>query len=135
MAGILKINLFMILVLSFCCCSGYFTDNGPVQQAGMLRLAMEGGGYLSSDTANDITPFLFRDRASGNNYLFFASDRGGTYALYYAQMDPAGNFFNLTKMDPVINQPGTTNFSPVVFQTGLAWTETGPTRIRYRNFQ
>src|SRR5271157_4151878 len=82
-------------------CSGFLSHNGTnsgksSQQAEKLNLAMEGGGYLSSDTANDITPFMFRN--GGNTYIFFASDRGGSLAVYYAQMDSAGKFFNLNEL-------------------------------------
>lgn len=101
-------------------CSGYLSENGvnTLPQVEKIGLAMEGGGYLSTASANEITPFLFRDSSTGNAYLFFASDRDGSYAIYYAQMDSSGKFFNLAKMGLDINQPRSTNFSPVVFKAG-----------------
>ncbi len=123
MSRVNKIYISIIAAEALTSCSGYLTNNATnsgksSRQVEKINLALEGGGYVSSDTANDITPFLFRDKSTGNAYLFFASDRGGTYAIYYAQMDSAGNFFNLKEMGPDINQTGTTNFSPVVFQFG-----------------
>ncbi len=107
-------------------CAGYFPGHhGPgnphnnnqkgLQAAERIGQAMEGGGYLSSDTANDITPFIFRDKTTGSAFIFFASDRDGAYAIYYAGMDAQGEFFNLTKMGSDINL-GSMNISPAVFQ-------------------
>jgi len=120
--SIIKIFLIIAGISSIFGCSGYLsynTDN--LSQYDDVSLMMEGGGYLSSSAANDITPFLFRDKNTGNAYLFFASDRGsatGAYSIYYAQMDSSGKFYNLNKMNSGINQPGTTNYSPVLFQSG-----------------
>ncbi len=114
-------------MLLICSCAGYFPGHhggsNPYNntkasvQVERLGQAMEGGGFLSSDTANDITPFIFRD-SSGNAYIFFASDRDGQYNIYYAGMDSDGKFFNLTKLGNDINTPGTASFSPVVIRYG-----------------
>ncbi len=119
MKAILRIILVINAAAALYSCSGFLSHNGTnsgktSRQAEKLSLAMEGGGYLSSDTANDITPFMFRN--GGNTYIFFASDRGGSLAVYYAQMDSAGKFFNLNELGTDINQAGTIDFSPVLFQ-------------------
>ncbi len=120
MKTVLRIFMVIAVAAALYSCSGYLSHNGTnsgktTRQAEKLNLAMEGGGYLSSDTANDITPFMFRN---GSTYIFFASDRDGALAIYYAQMDSAGLFYNLNKLGTDINQAGTVNFSPVLFQYG-----------------
>jgi hypothetical protein len=118
MYGLMKVIMPSFSILMFVSCSGYFSHNQDNISPKSVSLAMEGGGYLSSETANDITPFMFRN--SNGPYIFFASTRSGTLAIYYAQMDPAEKFFNLTELGTGINIPGTLAFSPVVFQNGAS---------------
>ncbi|MGA2142976.1 MAG: hypothetical protein ABSG94_11220 [Brevinematales bacterium] len=117
MNRLLKLCIITSMGAALYGCSGLLSHNSgsESQQAENVSLALQGGGNLSSDTANDITPFIYRD-GSGNAYIFFASDRSGTMAIYYAQMNSAEKFYNLKELGPDINQPGTADFSPVVFQ-------------------
>jgi len=112
------IKLFIISTFFFLfSCSGYFNMDNSDEAGGDLSLALaDGSGYLSTDNYNEITPFLYRNPDNGKAYLFFASDRDGTYDIYYAEMNSEGKFSKPIKMDTnYINTSGD-EFSPVVFK-------------------
>jgi hypothetical protein len=113
--GKIFLLLVPIVVAFLSACSGYFAgEDSKNSKDGVNKLALSGGGYLSTDDYNEITPFLYRD--GGKAWLFFASDRGGNYDIYYAEMDSEGKFNAPVKLDTNLN---TTNheYSPVVFQS------------------
>lgn len=112
-------GLFLMIITS---CSGYFS-NKEVSPSGhtagsLNRLEVIGGGYLSTDNYNEISPFLYRDADTGNAWLFFASDRkgDGLYRIYYAKMASDGRFYPPVEMDSNINASGLSMTYPVVFQ-------------------
>ncbi len=113
-----------IALASLVSCSGYFLNNNNhsiESQTEKLSLAMaDGSGYLSTDQYNEITPFVFRDQNSGKTYLFYASDKDGSYDIYYAEMNSEGKFFAPVKMGPSINTSVSNEFSPVVFQSSAS---------------
>lgn len=84
-------------------CAGYFQDDPVIRDKSVQPLAIAGGGYLSSDTANDVTPFVFRD--GGRAWLFFSSDRDGNYDIYYAELYENGRFSSPVKLLGQINTP------------------------------
>lgn len=110
-------RFFILTVFSFLffSCSGYWGNDREMDGgAALAPLAIQGGGYLSSDTANDITPFLFRDPYTGKAYLFFSSDRDGSYDIFYARMNDDGTFLSPIKLGTNVNTSNP-EFSPVVF--------------------
>lgn len=110
-----KIFFLSTILLSLFYCSGYFNMSNPDEADGDLSLALsDGSGYLSTDKYNEITPFLYRNPDNGRAYLFFASDRDGSYDIYYAEMDNKGRFSKPIKMDTNINT-AYDETSPVVF--------------------
>lgn len=104
--------LFFLFIFS---CSGYFQDD-KTDGDRLQPLALAGGGYLSSDTADDITPFVYRNSVNGKTYLFFASDRDGNMDIFYAEMDSEGKFSAPAKLDSTINTAAS-EFSPIVYFT------------------
>jgi hypothetical protein len=104
------------LAIFITACSGYFNNDASKDvDGGMNKLALSGGGYLSTDQYNEITPFLYRDASSGKTWLFFSSDRGGNYDIYYAEMDSEGRFTLLKMMDTNINS-SSNEIASVVFK-------------------
>lgn len=101
-------------------CSGYIINKDASEKSGggsYNRLGLVGGGYLSTDNFNEISPFLYRDQQTGNIWLFFSSDRdGGKYRIFFAKMAPDGNFYPPQEMSSNINVPGTDQTYPLVFQ-------------------
>jgi hypothetical protein len=96
----MKNNILIFGALMFMTsCGLLFTTSEPKE---VSTLALSGGGYLSTDNHNEISPFLFR-ASSGTNYLFFSSDRAGSYDIYYAIMDKNGNFSAPVKLNSPIN--------------------------------
>lgn len=112
----MKTVFFIILAIMLTGCSMFF-DKGLTSRDGngvnALALA-DGSGYLSTDEYNEITPFIFTDTNTMHKYLFFASDRGGNYDIYYAEMDADGKFARPVKMVTNINTINNET-SPVVF--------------------
>lgn len=105
----------LFLLLIFTACSSYFDGNGGPEVTGEIgSLSLSTGGYLSSMTANDITPFYYHDTNTGKNWLFFSSDRDGSYDIFYAEMNADGSFKSPVKMDAGINSGGN-EVSPVVY--------------------
>ena len=110
-------KLFVLfLLITLASCSMFFdrekTDRDGI---GINALALsDGSGYISTDEYNEITPFVFSDTNTGKKWLFFASDRGGSYDIYYAEMDSEGKFSHPVKMDVAVNTSDG-EFSPVVF--------------------
>lgn len=102
---------FFILFLSLACSA--FMGQGNLTP-GLSLLPVLDGSYLSSDKANEITPFYYYDTNGGKNCLFFSSDRDGSYDLYYAEMNEDGSFKDPVKMDSNINTSAD-EFSPVLY--------------------
>lgn len=74
-------------------CGTYFSDASDSSGNSELSpLAIRGGGYLSTDTANEITPFIFVDPLTSNRVLLYSSDQDGTYDIYYTRMNEDGTF-------------------------------------------
>ena len=99
-----KILSFLILLI-VSSCSG-FLDQEKIDRdgIGINALALsDGSGYISTDEFNEITPFIFKNTNNGKKYLFFSSDRGGSYDIYYAEMDTDGKFSHPVKMDSNVN--------------------------------
>lgn len=111
----MKIWIIAALITSLVSCSGYFTDESSIIEGEMNPLSLTGGGYLSSDVANDISPCLFRDQKTDKVYLFFSSDRDGSFDIYYSMMDADGTFHAPVKMISNINTTEQ-EITPVVFQ-------------------
>lgn len=111
---------FIVLSLFFFSCSGYFDKDKDLENDKALSpLAIQGGGYLSSDTANDITPFVYRDPDNGQPYLFFSSDRNDSnYNIYYAVMNKDGTFGSITLLNTNVNT-SSNEYSPVVYRAIL----------------
>lgn len=69
-------NIVLVLITVLASCSAFFDDGKRNAGSPALQpLAISGGGYLSTDNYNEITPFLYRD--SGRAWLFFSSVRFG----------------------------------------------------------
>jgi hypothetical protein len=115
----MKRNVILgVLFLLLTGCAWYNDLNGGAD-AGMSPVSQVGGGYISSDTANDVTPFMFRSVTDGHDYLFFASDRGnavGSYDIYYS-MKVGSDFTAPVKLEGVSTSGGSEK-SPVVFYYG-----------------
>jgi hypothetical protein len=112
----MKALFILVLGIFFTSCSGYFNEIAdPRSKDPIYSLALaDGSGFISTDDHNEITPFIFKDTNTGKKYLFFASDRGGDYDIYYAEMDNNGKFSQPAKM-PVPISSSDNEFSPVVF--------------------
>jgi hypothetical protein len=124
----IRFVLVSFLFLALASCSGYFySDHSADSGEKVNKLALTGGGYISTDDYNEITPFLYRegDRA----WLFFASDRGGNYDIYYAEMDSEGKFSAPVKMTNTINS-SSNEISPVVYKALIPSTNTYISFIR-----
>lgn len=74
-------------------------------------------GYLSSDVYNEITPFLYR-ASDKTFYLFYSSDKDGTYDIYFARMTHDGLFYPPVKLSANVNTTNGNEFSPIVFNNG-----------------
>ena len=116
-----KYLILIAVILFLSSCAGFFSSDKDKNSdnegnaINTLRLA-DGSGYLSTDTANEVTPFLFRDTNSNEAYLFYASDEeAGFLNIYYAKMYSDGTFDPPVKMSDLINHSGDDDFSPVVF--------------------
>ncbi len=119
---VIIIAVFVSILILFSCTS-YLNNLGSNPQNNNAnspadsykRLAVLGGGYLSTDEFNEKSPFLFR--YNNNAYLFFDSDRTGNYDIYFAQMNSDGIFNPPVSLTNIIN---TTNNeeSPILFQSG-----------------
>lgn len=96
-------------------CTVYFGGASSDRSSGEVSTLsiVNGGGYLSSEDHNEITPFLFTS-ASGEKYLFYASDADGTYDIYYARMTADGEFSNAVKMTDKINTSNCDELNPLV---------------------
>lgn len=102
-------------------CAGYFGAEGNGGSPAEARaLAIAGGAYLSSDTYNEVTPFLYRDTNGQNPVLFYSSDKDGTYDIYYARMNPDGTFQAPVKMGTNVNTDTADELFPVVYD--YTWT-------------
>ncbi len=84
-------------------CAGYFQDDPVTRDKTVQPLAVAGGGYLSSDTANERCPYIFHDTLLGKRYIVYSSDKSGNYDLYYAEMDAQNNFYNSIRFGSNIN--------------------------------
>lgn len=110
-------KLFVLfLLITLASCSMFFdrekTDRDGI---GINALALsDGSGYISTDEYNEITPYVFNDTNTGKKWLFFASDRGGSYDIYYSEIDKDGKCSSPVKMGETINDSGDQH-SPVVF--------------------
>jgi len=106
-------NIFVILFtgLAFMSCGLLFTTNN---NASLNTLQLSGGGYLSTDEYNEITPFVFRD-TNGIAYLFFSSDRAGTYDIWYSLMNTDGTFENPVRLPSPVNETNSDEMYPVIF--------------------
>ncbi len=115
-----KVFIFFISAVIFTSCSGYFpnSNNGAQnRESGDMHLALaDGSGYLSTDQYNEITPFVFRDKANNKTYLFYASDKDGSYDIYYAEMNSEGKFYTPVKFGSPVNT-SSNEISPVIIQT------------------
>ncbi len=99
-----KVLLAALLGAVLTSCGEYFDLMGvtdPALREQILWLA--GGGKVSSDAFNDITPFVYSYNVTGKKYLFFASDRGGNYDIYYAVMNVDGSFQKPSPLNSTIN--------------------------------
>jgi hypothetical protein len=118
----LKVVFYIMIVFLLASCSGYFSQDGGKNSGSesVNTLRITGSeATLSSDTANDICPFLFRDTSTGNAYLFFASDRtNSTYKIFYSRMESDETFDDPVLMDSTINNPADNIISPAVFKSG-----------------
>ncbi len=114
---ILTLFAAALFIAVLAACSGYFNNQNNNVDSGADFLALaDGSGYLSSDSYNEITPFVYHE--GGKAWLFFASDRpGGSsgYDIYFAEMDSAGKFSKPVMMDTNINTISN-EISPVVYK-------------------
>ena len=113
-----KTVIIIGLTMFLASCAGYFGAKGGADNPAEANpLAIEGGGYLSTDTHNEITPFLYRDTNGQNPVLFYSSDRDGTYDIYYVRMNPDGTFQQPVKMGTNVNAKvgNYDEISPVLF--------------------
>lgn len=105
----------VIAALFLASCAGYFdAENADRTGKTVQPLAIAGGGYLSSDTHNEITPFVFRDPYSGRNWIFYSSDIDGSYDIFYAELFSDGKFSNPIKMTNLLCS-SSNEISPVLF--------------------
>lgn len=117
----MKIPVLLLFVLVFASCSGYFQENDGLSGDQVSRLALaDGSGYLSTDNYNEITPFLFRDKDYVKAYLFFSSDRNGSYDIYFAELNKSGTFGTPVKMAFPVNDPTNHEYSPVLFYSAFS---------------
>ncbi|OHD56028.1 MAG: hypothetical protein A2Y33_11280 [Spirochaetes bacterium GWF1_51_8] len=98
-------------------CGLFFVDG--TQGASLTPLATVSGNYLSTDNHNEISPFLAR-MSDGTAYLFFASDRNGTYDIFAAKMGEDGIFEDPVMVPAPVSTPGYDELYPVVFQYGTS---------------
>ena len=107
--------LFLLMTVS---CGVYFGDSSSEKSGGAVdSLAVKGGGYISSDEFNEITPFVYRDSQTGRAWLFFASDRsdGVHYNIYAAEMFSDGTFASPVMISNLNTNNVDCVFSPLVF--------------------
>lgn len=115
-----RIILFIAAAMILAGCAWYNDLNGGSGD-GLSPVSQVGGGFISSDDANDITPFMFRSQSDGNDYLFFASDRGnavGSYDIYYS-MKVGSDFTEPVKLEGVSSSEGSET-SPLVLYFGVS---------------
>ncbi|NPV02635.1 MAG: hypothetical protein HPY53_14775 [Brevinematales bacterium] len=110
-------NIFTVLgiALLFTSCGLLFTTS---ESGAVTPLALTGGTPLSTDDYNEKCPFLYRN-SNGTNYLFFSSDRAGSYDLYYAAMDNNGNFSTPVKLGSPYNEDGADETYPVLVDSSM----------------
>ena len=101
------------LVMLIASCGLFFID-GANDQA-VSPLALTGGATLSTDEYNEINPFLVR-MDTGEVYLFFSSDRNGSYDLFASKMDANGDFNTPVRLPSPINGDTSDEVFPVVKQ-------------------
>ncbi|OHD53803.1 MAG: hypothetical protein A2014_11000 [Spirochaetes bacterium GWF1_49_6] len=100
-----------VLVMVFSSCGLFFID-GAGDQA-VSPLALTGGATLSTDDHNEKCPYVLRT-FSGTNYLFFSSDRNGSYDIFVSIMDKDGNFSPPVAIPAPVNYTNTKELYPVV---------------------
>jgi len=106
----------IVFVVFISSCAGYFGGHaGSGSPAEAKPLAVAGGGYLSSDNHNEVTPFIYRDTNGQNPVLFYSSDKDGTYDIYYARMNADGTFELPVKMGTNVNTDTDDELFPVVY--------------------
>jgi hypothetical protein len=109
-----KLQYFVLFIsagLLLASCGLLFTTS---ETKSVNPLALSDGGYLSTDEFNEITPFVFRD-TNGIAYLFFSSDRAGSYDIYYSIMNTDGTFEQPVMMTNLINGANSDEIYPVVY--------------------
>lgn len=113
----------LLLLFSLASCGFYFGVGNSEMRSGDLEMAgTTDGGSLSSDTANDIDPFMYYDM-EGQGYLFFASDRdGGDYDIYYAKKN--GDLFETARRieDSRVNGPSDETSPILYYDYGTSYT-------------
>jgi hypothetical protein len=100
-----------VLVILFSSCGLFFIDGG--NDNNISTLALTSGGYLSTDDYNEKCPFLFRD-STGTNYLFFSSDRQGSYDIYFSVMNPDGTFQDPIRLPSPVNGTNSDELFPIL---------------------
>ncbi|NPV02003.1 MAG: hypothetical protein HPY53_11545 [Brevinematales bacterium] len=100
-----------VLVILFSSCGLFFIEGANDKE--LTPLATTDGGYLSTDDHNEICPFLVR-MSSGKAFLFFSSDRNGSYDIFISEMDGNGDFSEPVPLPAPINYADTKELSPVV---------------------
>lgn len=106
-----KILIIIASGLLISSCGLLFTTNN---NESLNTLALSGGGTLSTDDYNEITPFMFHD-TNGSAYLFFSSDREGTYDIYFSLMNSDGTFENPVRLPSPVNTTNYDEIYPVLF--------------------
>ncbi|NPV02636.1 MAG: hypothetical protein HPY53_14780, partial [Brevinematales bacterium] len=88
------------LVMLMSSCGLFFVDGNNDQP--VTPLATVTGGYISTDKYNEISPFILR-MYNGEVYLFFSSDRNGSYDLFASKMEQNGDFNSPVRLPSPIN--------------------------------
>lgn len=126
----LRVFFCICLFLFFISCSINQNNSGPLnnnsnnnKNNSAVSLQISGNSsFISSDIADDICPFVFRDTNTGNATLFFSSDRLGlantNFKIYYATMLSDETFQPPVLMSSIINNPVLNVISPNVFRIG-----------------
>ncbi|OHD56026.1 MAG: hypothetical protein A2Y33_11270 [Spirochaetes bacterium GWF1_51_8] len=109
-----KLFVFSLIIGLFTSCSLFFI--GDNYENKIVPLAVSGGGNLSTDSHNEISPFLFRG-SDGTVLLFFASDRLGSYDIYVSRMNSGDEFSVPAKLPFPVNGDNTYEAYPVVHES------------------
>ncbi len=108
-----NIAIAAVLSILLSSCGGYIVNGGGEQA---YTESLIGNGYISTEQYNEICPFLYRP-SIGGAFLFFSSDRDGTYDIYMSAMNASGQFTSLQKLNAPLNSDTAQDLFPVMYNS------------------